>query len=145
MQMNYTYTARIDYFMIAFFFFGGGGIGYALEVGYLGTVGMALLIPLLIALFTYIHSDIKVELDGTKRQLTYSYSRWGNKITQTYLLDELTYDYRSMFTQHGKLAKLYIQQGKTTLLKPRVSACLLSADEQEHLANQLEKLNVKTL
>jgi|GEM_PF-5882690 len=141
--MYHTYTAKIDYFMIAFFFLGGGGMGYALNGGYLETVGMALLIPSLIVLFTYIHSDIEVQLDGTQRQLTYTYRRWGKNVTQTYPLDELTYDYGSMFTQHGKLVKLYIRKGKTPLLKPRVSACSLSADEQEHLANQLEKLNVK--
>lgn len=145
MEMKYTYNPKIDYFMIAFFFIGGGSMGYALDLGYMGTIGVAFLIPMLIALFTYIHSDIEVQLDGTQRQLTYSYRRLGNKVTQTYPLDELTYAYQSMFTQHGKLARLYIQHGKTTLLKPRVSACILAADEQEHLANQLEKLNVKKI
>jgi len=141
--MNYTYTTRMDYFMLLFFSIGGGAIGYAMELEYTSVVGCAAVIPFLILLVSYAHSDIEIQLDGVQRHLVYTYSQWGKKTTQRYPLDELTYTYRSMFTQHGKFGKLKVKHGKIAVLKSRVSARSLDTTQQEHLADCLGKLGVE--
>ena len=141
--MNHTYTTRLDYFMILFFFFGGGAMGYALDLEYACVLGCGLLIPCLILLFSLAHADIEVELKEVERQLIYTYSRWGKRTTQSYPLDELAFTYNSMFTQHGKWVKLHIYQGDKTVYKPRVSARSLQVEQQENLVDCLKKLGVK--
>lgn len=141
--MNYTYAIQIDYFMPLFFFIGGGAIGYAMELDYLNIFLCAIAIPAVIALFSYAYADIEIQLDGVQRQFIYTYSRWGKKTTERYPLDELTYDYSSMFTQQGKSAKLHIRHGKKTVFKPRISAHSLHIEQQEHLAGCLEELGIK--
>ncbi|WP_158963330.1 hypothetical protein [Myroides fluvii] len=141
--MNYTYVIQIDYFMPLFFFIGGGAIGYTMELNYLSIVLCAIAIPAVIVLFSYVYADIEIQLDGVQRQLVYTYSRWGKKTTERYPLDELTYDYSSMFTQYGKSAKLHIRHGKNTVFKPRISAHSLHVEQQTHLADCLEKLGVR--
>ncbi|MGG5506833.1 MULTISPECIES: hypothetical protein [unclassified Myroides] len=141
--MNYTYTTRLDYFMLLFFFLGGGAIGYTLELGYAYVIGCGLLIPFLILFFSFAQADREVQLDGIQRQLVYTYSHWGKRTTKSYPLDELTFTYSSMFTQHGKWAKLLIYHGDKIVYKPRISAYSLHAEQQEHLADCLKKLRVK--
>ncbi|MBB1140084.1 hypothetical protein [Myroides sp. WP-1] len=141
--MTHTYTTRFDYFMLLFFCFGGGAMGYAFELGYAYIIGCGLLIPFLILLFSFAQSDLEVQLDGIQRQLIYTYNYWGKRRTKSYPLDELTFTYSSMFTQHGKWAKLHIYQGKKTVYKPSISARSLHVEQQEHLADCLQKLGVK--